>query len=308
MAEITAKAVAELRAKTNCGMMDCKKALVEANGNFDDAVKLLREKGIAKSDAKQSRIAAEGAVDIMQDGGYTAMIEVNSETDFVAKNESFREFVSGLLKTILKNKPADVAALLADKFADENETVEVVLKNKIYTIGEKIDIRRFLVVEGIVSTYIHGNGTAGVIVKFDTDAATAAKPEFTEMAKNVALQVAAMNCRYVNKDAVPESVIAEEKEILMTQIKNDPKMSSKPDAIIEKMVTGRVGKYYETNCLAEQEYVRDDSMTVGKYIESVAKTIGADIKLVQFYRYEKGEGIEKRDDNFVEEIANMMNK
>lgn len=309
MAEITAKAVSELRAKTGCGMMDCKKALTEANGNFDEAIKILRERGLAVAAKKADRIAAEGIVDILtsEDGKTAAMVEVNSETDFVAKNADFREFVRGVLKTILANEPADIPALMACKFNGGEMTVEQALTDKIFTIRENLSIRRFLIVKGAMSTYIHGGGVTGVIVKFDADDVVASKPEFAEMAKNVALQVAAMNCQYTHRSEVPQSVIDEEKEILITQIKNDPKNSKKPPEIIEKMVSGRLEKFYETACLADQAYVKDDSMTVEKYVESVAKNIGP-VKLVAFYRYDKGEGLQKREDNFAEEIANMVNK
>ena len=308
MAEITAKAVAELRAKTGCGMMDCKKALKESDGNFDEAIKYLRERGLAVAAKKADRIAAEGIVDILrsEDGRTAAMIEVNSETDFVAKNATFQEFVKGLLRTILANRPADVAALMAGKFDGKDETVEAALKEKIFTIGENISIRRFLVVEGSMSTYIHGHGTTGVIVKFIADEKAESNPGYAEMAKNVALQVAAMNCQYVDRDAVPASVLAEETEIIKVQIKNDPKSANKPEAIIEKMATGRLGKFYEATCLADQLYVKDDSMTVAKYIETCAKQFGGSIKLDSFYRYEKGEGLQKREDNFAEEIASLV--
>lgn len=306
MAVITAKAVADLRAKTGCGMMECKKALTEADGNVDEAIKILREKGLATAAKKADRIAAEGVVDILRDGKTAAMIEVNAETDFVAKNDSFVEFVKGLLRTVIANRPADVEALKTMKYDGTDSTVADVLVEKIATIKENISIRRFLVAEGQLNSYIHGHGTTGVIVKFDTDDATAAKPEFVEMSKNVALQVAAMNCEFVNRDAVPEARLAEEKAIISTQIKNDPKNASKPDAIIEKMATGKLGKFYEQVCLADQAYVKDDSMSVAKYVESVAKSLNADITLVDFYRYEKGEGLQKREENFAEEIANLV--
>ena len=214
----TAKDVAELRKQTGCGMMDCKNALVEADGDFQKAIKVLREKGIAASEKKAGRIAAEGLVDIYTEGGATAMIEVNSETDFVAKNDSFRAFVRGLCKTILANRPADVAALNACKYDGSEDTVEATFQEKTFTIGEKLSLRRFLIVDGIVSTYVHGIGATGVIVKFETDDATAAKAEFAEMAKNVALQVAAMNCTYTCKEDVPASVLEEEKAILLKQM------------------------------------------------------------------------------------------
>lgn len=306
MAAITAKAVAELRAKTNCGMMECKKALTEAEGNFDEAIKILREKGLATAAKKADRIAAEGVVDILREGKTAAMIEVNAETDFVAKNDTFVEFVKGLLRTIIANRPADVEALKALPFDGTSETVADALVAKIAVIKENISIRRFVIVDGQLNSYIHGHGTTGVIVKFDTDDATAATPEFAEMSKNVALQVAAMNCEFVNRDAVPAARLAEEKEIIATQIKNDPKNASKPDAIIEKMAVGKLGKFFEQVCLADQAYVKDDSMSVAKYVESVAKELGAKITLVDFYRYEKGEGLQKREDNFADEIASLV--
>lgn len=306
MAAITSKAVAELRAKTNCGIMECKKALTEAEGNFDEAIKILREKGLATAAKKADRIAAEGVVDILREGKTAAMIEVNAETDFVAKNDTFVEFVKGLLRTIIANRPADVEALKALPFDGTSDTVADALVAKIAVIKENITIRRFIIVDGQLNSYIHGHGTTGVIVKFDTDDATAATPAFAEMSKNVALQVAAMNCEFVNREAVPAARLAEEKEIIATQIKNDPKNASKPDAIIEKMAVGKLGKFYEQVCLADQAYVKDDSMSVAKYVESVAKELGAKITLVDFYRYEKGEGLQKREDNFAEEIASLV--
>ena len=306
MAVITAKQVAELRAKTGCGMMECKKALTEADGNVEEAIKVLRERGLATAAKKADRIAAEGIVSILREGNTAAMIEVNAETDFVAKNDLFLEFVAGLLRTILASKPADVEALKACKFDGTETTVADTLVEKIATIKENITIRRFLVAEGYLNTYIHGHGTTGVIVTFDTDDATAATEAFAEMSKNVTLQVAAMNCEFVDRDAVPAARIEEEKSIIASQIKNDPKNASKPDAIIEKMATGKLGKFYEQVCLADQAYVKDDSMSVAKYVESVAKQLGASIKLTNFYRYEKGEGLQKREEDFAAEIAKLV--
>lgn len=301
---ITAKDVAELRRQTGCGMMDCKNALVEADGDFDKAIKVLREKGVAATAKKAGRIAAEGLVDIMTEGDVTAMVEVNSETDFVAKNETFRAFVQGILRTIIANRPADVDALKACKFDGTEETVEAVLQEKTFTIGEKLSLRRFLTVDGTVSTYVHGMGATGVVVKFDTDVAD--KEGFADFAKNIALQVAAMSCQYVDRDSVPASVLAEEKEILSKQMEQDPKFANKPAKVLEGIITGKLGKFYETNCLIDQLYVKDDSMTVGKYVAATAKELGGSIKVVAFYRYDKGEGIQKREDNFAEEIANMV--
>lgn len=308
MADISAKAVAELRAKSGCGLMDCKNALKEAGGNFDEAMKLLRERGLAVAAKKADRIAAEGIVDILlsDDGKTAAMIEVNAETDFVAKNATFQEFVKGLLTTILAVKPADIETLMGTKYLDTEFTVEGALKDKIFAIGENMNIRRFLIVDGIMSTYIHGKGQTGVIVTFDADDAAVSNAGFAEYAKNIALQVAAMPCVYVNKEAVPAEVIEEEKDILIKQIKNDPANEKKPDTIIEKMVTGRIGKFYGANCLTEQGYVKDDAMTVAQYTDAMAKEFGGSIVIKNFYRYEKGEGLQKREDNFAEEIANMV--
>ncbi|MBR5322768.1 MAG: elongation factor Ts [Clostridia bacterium] len=308
MATITAKAVSDLRAKTGCGMMDCKKALVEANGDFDEAIKILREKGLAVAAKKADRIAAEGLVDILVEGEKAAMIEVNCETDFVAKNASFQAFVKEILKLIIDNDPADLAALNA-LVMESGMTVEAALKDKIFQIGENMSIRRFLAVEGVMSSYIHGKGTTGVIVKFVADDAAKNNEGFAEMAKNIALQVAAYpNIQYVDREAVPASAVEEEMGIIKAQLKNDPKNASKPDQILEKIATGKLGKFYEANCLTENAYVKDDSMTVAKYVESCAKAFGGSIKIDSFYRYEKGEGLQKREDNLGDEIAKMLNK
>ena len=307
MAAITAKDVAELRKKTGCGMMECKKALVEANGDMDEAVKVLREKGLAAAGKKADRIAADGLVDTLTVGDITAIIEVNTETDFVAKNESFREFVRGLLTTIVEKKPADVAALSECQYADTDLTVNAKLNEMVFTIGEKLDIRRFDVVNGTTSTYIHGNGAIGVVVSFDADDAAKNNAGFAEFAKNIALQVAAYPVEYLNRDAVPAARIAEERAIIMSQINNDEKNAKKPDQIKEKMVDGKIGKFYEANCLLDQAYVKEDSMSVQKYVDACAKEFGGNITVTGFIRYEKGEGIQKREENFAEEINKMVN-
>ncbi|MBO4932770.1 MAG: elongation factor Ts [Clostridia bacterium] len=309
MAAITAKMVNELRAKTGAGMMECKKALVETDGNFDEAIKVLREKGLGKADKKAGRIAAEGVVDIYTEGTTSAMIEVNAETDFVAKNDTFKAFVKGILKVLVDKKPATVEELKALPYDADFATVEAKLKDMIFTIGENMNIRRFVLVDGITSTYIHGGGMAGVIVKFDVDEAVAAKAEFAEFAKNICLQIAAGTPpTYVNREDVPASVLAEEKEILMAQIKNDEKNANKPEQIIAKMVEGRIGKFYERACLVDQLYVKDDSLTIGKYVAATAKELGGSIKIDSFVLYEKGEGLEKREDDFAEEIAKLTGK
>ena len=303
MAAITAKDVAALRAKTGIGMMECKKALVEADGDMDAAVKILREKGELKAESKMAtRIAADGIVEILKEGNKTAIIEVNSETDFVAKNETFKAFVVDLLKIVIKETPADVDALMACKYDDEMN-VEAKVKEMIFKIGEKLTVRRFAVVEGVTSTYIHGNGSIGVVAKFETNVAD--KPEFAAFAKNIALQIGAYPTPYLCREQVPASVLDEEKKILLAQIANDPANAKKPDAIKEKMVEGRISKFYDNNCLLDMTYVKDEDMKVGQYVKATAKELGGEIAIVDFYRYEKGEGIQKREENFAEEIAKM---
>ena len=306
MANISAKDVMELRKKTGCGMMECKKALVETEGNFDEAIKYLREKGLAVAAKKADRIAAEGVVDILSENGVTAIIEVNAETDFVAKNASFQEFVKGILKTIVAYKPASLEALNALNYNGTDVTVEAELKNMIFTIGENMSIRRFDIIDGTTGCYIHGGGSAGVVTKFDTDV-DATSAAFVEYAKNVCMQIAAMSPSYVDRDAVPATVIENEKAILLTQIENDENLSKKPDAVKEKMVIGRISKFYDNNCLVDQEYVKDSELTVGKYTANVAKELGGNIKIVSFIKYERGEGIEKKEDNFAEEINKLVN-
>ena len=304
--EINAKAVAAIRAKTGIGMMDCKKALVEANGNEEEAIKILREKGLAVAAKKSTRIAAEGLVSILLDPQTheAAMIEVNIETDFAAKNAAFGEFVNDLLKIILKTHPASVEELLKKDFKDGLD-VEAALKDKIFTIGENINIRRFVIIDGAASSYIHGKGNIGVVVKMNK---VLDHPAFAEAAKNVCLQAAAMKPAYLDPASVPADVIAKEKEIIETQIKNDPANAKKPEKVIGMMVEGKIKKFYSINCLTEQAYVKDDKFTVGKYIASVAKELGEDFALTDFVLYEKGEGLEKREDNFAEEIAKLTSK
>ena len=306
MATITAKDVAALRAKTGIGMMECKKALVEADGDMDAAIKLLREKGELKAESKMAtRIAADGLVDILTVGDKTAIVEVNTETDFVAKNETFKAFVKNLLKVIIDTNPADVEALNACDY--EGVTVEAKLKELIFQIGEKITVRRFAIVEGTTSTYIHGMGSIGVIVKFDTDCAD--KDGFAEFAKNIALQVGAYPTPYLDRDSVPASVIENEKNIIKAQLANDPKMANKPEKVLDGIVMGKLGKFYDNNCLLEMEYVKsDDHEKVAKYVENTAKALGGKITVKGFVRFEKGEGIQKREENFADEIAKLTNK
>lgn len=310
MAAITASMVNELRQKTGCGMMECKKALTEANGDMDNAIKVLREKGLAVAAKKAGRIAAEGVVDILvaDDKKSAAMIEVNAETDFVAKNATFLEFVQNLLKTILATRPANVEELLAKQYVDSDMTVEAKLKDMVFTIGENMNIRRFVIVDGIVGTYIHGKGSTGVIVSYEADESVVASEAFAEFAKNIALQVAGAPSPvlYLNKESVPEKDLEEEKSIILAQLANDPKNANKPAQILEKMVAGKLGKFYEKNCLLEQEYVKEDKMSVSQYVESTAKALGGSIKVTGYCMYEKGEGLEKREDDFAAEIERLV--
>ena len=303
MATITAKDVAALRAKTGIGMMECKKALVEADGDMDAAIKLLREKGELKAESKMAtRIAADGIVDVLTENGKTAIVEVNTETDFVAKNETFKAFVKNLLKSIIANKPANVEALLASDY--EGTTVDAKLKELIFQIGEKITVRRFAVVEGVASTYIHGMGSIGVIVEFDTDCADHA--DFAEFAKNIALQVGAYPTPYLDRASVPADVIENEKNIIKAQLANDPKMANKPEKVLEGIIMGKLGKFYESNCLVDMEYVKaEDHETVAKYVANSAKAMGGSIKIASFVRFEKGEGIEKKEEDYAAEIAKL---
>ena len=303
MATITAKDVAALRAKTGIGMMECKKALVEADGDMDAAIKLLREKGELKAETKMAtRIAADGIVDVLSENGKTAIVEVNTETDFVAKNDMFKAFVKNLLKSIVANNPADVEALLASDY--EGVTVDAKLKELIFQIGEKITIRRFAVVEGVTSTYIHGLGSIGVIVKFDTDCADNA--DFAEFAKNIALQVGAYPTPYLDRNAVPADVIESEKNIIKAQLANDPKMANKPEKVLDGIVMGKLGKFYENNCLVDMEYVKaEDHESVAKYVANTAKAMGGKIAIASFVRFEKGEGIEKKQEDYAAEIAKL---
>ena len=306
MANITAKDVAELRSKTSAGMMDCKKALVEADGNMEEAVKLLREKGLAAAAKKQERIAADGLVATLKKDGYTAIIEVNTETDFVAKNETFKEFVNKVLELIVENRPANVDELSALKYEGET-TVSEKLQELIFIIKEKITIRRFAFTDGVTSTYIHGNGSIGVVVKFEADDAAVNNDGFAEFAKNIALQVAAYPVFYVDRTEVPESVLNEEREIVRAQIANDPKNASKPAQIIDKMVVGKLGKFYENNCLVDMEYFKEDKMTVGQYIAASEKALGGKVAVKAFWRYEKGEGIQKKEEDYAAEVAKLAN-
>ena len=303
---ISAKDVMELRKQTDCGMMECKKALTEADGNFEKAIEILRERGLATAAKKASRVAAEGMVyaDYCPKCKVGVVIEVNAETDFVAKNDKFVDFVKEATKVIMKQNPADVEALMACK-TEAGETVDEALKNLILVIKENIKVRRFVRYEGVCSAYVHGGGTHGILVNFETTNGIEAKDEFAAYGKDVAMQVAAANPSYVDEAAVPAEVVAKEKEILLIQALEENKTAAKPkpEQIIHKMVDGRIGKYYEENCLLQQAFVKENKVSVENHIKAVAKELGGEIKLVKCVRFEKGEGIEKKVDDFAAEVA-----
>ena len=301
----TAQDVKALREKTGCGMMDCKKALTEAGGDMEAAIDVLRKQGLAKQAKKADRIAAEGVAMAITADDNTAgvVIEVNAETDFVAKNADFQAFVKTCALTVLKNSPADVDALLALKADGSEMTVAELLQEKVLTIGENIKIRRFEKIDGACVAYVHAGGKIGVLVNFDTDIDTT-NPEFVAYGKDIAMQIAALNTLYLDEASVPAEVIEHEKSIMVDQ--NDPKMANKPEQVLAKIVEGKIGKYYKENCLVDQEFVKDNSMTVGKYTEATAKKLGGSIAIKKFVRFEKGEGIEKRQDDFAAEVASMV--
>ncbi len=300
MAEFTAKDVQLLRQRTGVGMMDCKNALSEANGDMEKAIEILREKGIAKAAKKAGRVAAEGLVVAKVQNGVGVVVEVNSETDFVAKNSDFVSFVNAVADTILEKNPKDLEELKSLEISNGNLTVEKALQEKVLSIGENIQIRRFVRMEGSLSTYVHGGGTIGVMIKFNTD--LDGKSEFDEYAKNIAMQVAAVSPQYLNSEQVPAEVLEKEKEILKQQVIN----SGKPDNVAARIVEGKINKFYKEVCLLDQQYVKDNKLTITQYTNEVAKNLGGNIEIVEFVRIEKGEGIEKRSDNFAEEIANMV--
>jgi len=294
---ISASVVKELRERTGCGMMDCKKALAATDGDMDKAIEFLREKGLAAAVKKAGRIASEGIVDILVDGNVGAMVEVNSETDFVAKNAEFQQFVKDVAKQVIATNPADVEALLDSKFVDGDNTIREMLTEKIATIGENMNVRRFERFEGNVVGYVHGGGRIGVMVGIEGDISVASA---YEAARDAAMQIAAINPLYLDKEVVPAEDIEKEKAIIIAQIKEDPKNANKPDNIIEKMVGGKINKFFEQNCLLQQAFVKDDSVSVGKYLDANG------VKLVKYTRFEKGEGLEKKVDDFASEVAGMV--
>jgi elongation factor Ts len=302
----TAKDVQALREMTGVGMMDCKKALAAADGDKDKAIEWLREKGLAAQTKKAGKIAAEGATyAIVDESGVGVVIEVNSQTDFVAKNEVFQEFVKALATVVAKENPADVAALQECKYPGEDRTVASVLADKVLSIGENIQIRRFVrYAEGVNVPYIHMGGKVGVLVNLEVEGIEAGK--VVELGKDVAMQICAMNPGFLDKSDVDQSTLDKEKEILMVQAKEDPKNANKPENIIEKMVLGRIGKFYEENCLLQQAFVKENKISVEKHVAEVAKQLGGKITVKAFTRFATGEGIEKAEDDFAAEVASMI--
>lgn len=301
MATITASMVSDLRAKTGAGMMDCKKALTETNGDMEQAIDLLRKKGLAAAAKKAGRVAAEGLVAVAGQGSCCAVVEVNSETDFVAKNEAFQSLVNGVAQVVLEKNPADLDALLVLPFPGTGRTVGEEQTHQVATIGENINVRRFArlnVPSGVVASYVHGAGKIGVLVALET---AKADDRVAALARQIAMHVAAANPQYLERGQVPAEVLEREKDIYRAKAKE----SGKPDTIIEKILDGQVNKFYGEICLIEQAYVIDPDQKVGKVVEALAKEIGAAVKLAGFARFQLGEGIEKKEDNFAAEVAAM---
>lgn len=299
---VTAQMVKELREATGAGMMDCKKALTEADGNMERAVDILREKGLSKAAKKADRVAAEGLVTIKTNADNTlaAVVEVNSETDFVAKNQDFKDFVADVAEMVLEGDAADLDALLASNHK-EGKALKDVLNDRVATIGEKLDVRRFerISTNGKVAGYIHGGGKIGVLVELATDSND---ERVLTLGRDIAMQVAAMNPKYISRDDVDPEYIAHETEILTQQALNE----GKPANIVEKMVVGRLNKELKEVCLVDQVFVKDSELTISKLIAKVAKEVASDISIASMVRYEVGEGIEKREENFAEEVAKQM--
>ena len=302
----TATDVKNLREMTGVGMMDCKKALAATDGDMDKAVEYLREKGLAASQKKASRIAAEGMAYAATIDGVGVVVEVNAETDFVAKNEKFVDFVKGVAAAVAKANPADLDALMAAEYA-EGRTVLEQQQEMVLVIGENIKVRRFArFAEGVSVPYIHAGGKIGVLVNLEVSAGLEEKVE--EIGKDAAMQIAALNPRFWDKSQVTEDVLAEEKKIMMAQMDNDPKMAGKPEQVKAKIVDGKMNKFFAENCLLQQEFVKDNAFTVESYIAAEAKKLGGTVVFKDAVRFAKGEGIEKKQENFAEEIAKQLAK
>ena len=304
MGKVSVAEIKELMKSTGVGMMDCKKALEENDGDMDKAIEFLREKGLATQAKKSGRAAAEGVVTAVVKGEVGVLLEVNTETDFAANTDDIRNFVANVANTIIEKNPADVEALKEMQISGGSNTVgEVLTELAGMKIRENIVIRRFVRLEGKLASYIHNGGSIGVLVKMDTDLAA---DQVASIGKDVAMQSAALNAPYLCREQVPAEVLEKEKEIMMAQMAEDPKMASKPEQVRAKIVEGKIGKYYSENCLLEQAFVKDDKLSVQGYVDAEAKKLGGSIKVVDVVRYERGEGVEKKEDNLADEIAKMI--
>lgn len=304
MGKVSVAEIKELMKSTGVGMMDCKKALEENDGDMDKAIEFLREKGLATQAKKSGRAAAEGVVAAVVNGNVGVLLEVNTETDFAANTDDIRNFVNAVANTIIEKNPADVEALKAETISGGTGTVGEALTELVgMKIRENIVIRRFTRLEGVLASYIHNGGSIGVMVKLDTELSS---NQVVAIGKDVAMQSAALNAPYLNREQVPAEVIEKEKEIMLAQMSEDPKMANKPEQVKVKIVEGKVGKYYSENCLLEQAFVKDDKLSVQGYVDAEAKKLGGSIKVVDVIRYERGEGIEKKEDNLADEIAKMI--
>ena len=301
MASFSTKDIQSLRQKTGVGILDCKDALEKANGDIDKAIDILREKGIAKAAKKADRVAAEGIVLAKIEGEKGVLLEINSETDFVAKNEKFQNLANEIAETILENSPNNLDELGSCKIKDKNLTVTEAIQEGVLVLGENIKVRRFALMNGVLSSYIHANGNIGVMVKFETDLAQ--KDGFSEYARNVAMHIAAAYSKYLDSNSVPSDVLEKEKQILEKQMAD----SNKPANIVQKIVEGKLNKFYEEFCLLNQKYVKNDELTILKYSNETAKELNGSIKIVYFIRMEKGEGVQQKNStDFASEVASMI--
>ncbi len=304
MGKVSVTDIKALMKSTGVGMMDCKKALEANEGDMDKAIEFLREKGLATQAKKADRAAAEGIVAAVVEGNVGVLLEVNTETDFAANTDDIKNFVNAVAKTIIEKNPADVEALKAETISGGNSTVgEVLTELAGMKIRENIVIRRFTRLEGVLASYIHNGGSIGVMVKLDTDLSA---EQVSAIGKDVAMQSAALNAPYLRREDVPAEVLEKEKEIILAQMAEDPKMKSKPEQVKAKIAEGKVGKYYSENCLLEQAFVKDDKVSVKGYVDAEAKKLGGSISVVEVVRYERGEGVEKKEDNLADEVAKMI--
>ncbi|MGN1133234.1 MAG: translation elongation factor Ts [Oscillospiraceae bacterium] len=304
MGKVSVQQIKELMTATGVGMMDCKRALVDADGDMDKAIEALREKGLATQAKKSGRAAAEGMVAAVVKGDVGVLVEVNTETDFAANTDAFKDFVAAVANTIIESNPADVEALKAATISGGTTTVDAALTELAgMKIRENIVIRRFVRLEGKLASYVHNGGSIGVLVKMDTDLDA---DKVAVIGKDVAMQSAALNPEYLCREQVPAEVLDHEKEIMLAQMSEDPKMANKPEQVKVKIVEGKVGKYYKENCLLEQAFVKDDKVSVQGYVDAEAKKLGGTIKIADVIRFERGEGVEKKEENFADEIASMI--